>query len=151
MNVNRWLYAGGRPNLIARVLNRGWAIVFGTGIWPSRVGTLEVRGRHSGKTESLPVVIADYKSERYLVSMLGRKSSWVRNVKEAGGKAVLRHGRSERIVLESVPTAQRAPILKRYLEVAPGARPHFPVKQDATLTDFKRIAARYPVFRIRPI
>ena len=151
MNVNRWLYAGGRPNCIARVLNRGWAFIFGAGIWPTRLNRLEVRGRRTGKIESLPVVVADYDGERYLVSMLGNDASWVRNVKASGGKAVLRHGDSERVALEAVATAKRAPILKRYLEVAPGARPHFPIGEDATLTEFRKIASSYPVFRIRAV
>ena len=34
------------------------------------------------------------------------------------------------------------------LQVAPGARPHLPVDRTAPLTEFARIAADYPVFRI---
>ena len=44
----RWLYPGGRPNRVARVLNRGWAILHAAGLWPSRLVTLEVPGRRSG-------------------------------------------------------------------------------------------------------
>jgi len=62
---------------------------------------------------------------------------------------VLRHGRRERIRLEEVDPGARAPILRRYLEVAPAARPHIPVGRTAPLEDFARIAADYPVFRIR--
>jgi hypothetical protein len=51
-------------------------------------------------------------------------------------------------VLQEVPAEQRAPILKAYLQRAPGARPHFPVLPTAPLPEFERIAARYPVFRI---
>jgi hypothetical protein len=151
LNLNRWLYAGGRPNLIARAVNRGWAALWATGVWPRRMNTLELRGRQTGNRILLPVVIADYDGERYLVSMLGARSSWVANAKAAGGSAVLHHGKTEQIQLEPVPTAERAPILKRYLEVAPGARPHFPIDQSAPLSEFRRIAARYPVFRIRAL
>jgi hypothetical protein len=47
-----------------------------------------------------------------------------------------------------VPVADRAPILRRYLAVAPGARAHFPVDSRQPLAQFERIAADYPVFRI---
>jgi hypothetical protein len=43
----------------------------------------------------------------------------------------------------------RAPILRRYLELAPGARSHIPVDRRAPLSEFESIASRYPVFRIR--
>ncbi len=43
---------------------------------------------------------------------------------------------------------ETAPILRRYLQAAPGARAHFPIDQNAPLDEFTRIAARYPVFKI---
>jgi deazaflavin-dependent oxidoreductase (nitroreductase family) len=149
VNLNRWLYKGGHPNLIARSVNRGGAALWATGIGPRRMNTLEVRGRRSGKPVLLPVVVADYHGDRYLVSMLGPRAGWVANVKAAHGKAVLRHGHSERVILEPVPVAKRAAILKRYLELAPAARPHFPLDRKAPLGQFRKIAARYPVFRVR--
>jgi deazaflavin-dependent oxidoreductase (nitroreductase family) len=119
------------------------------GIWPKRLATLEVRGRSSGRLRSLPVVIADYEDGRYLVSMLGEGAAWVANVRAAGGRAVLRHGRSEPIVLEEVEPGRRAPILRRYLEVAAGARAHFPIDRQAPIGEFETIASQYPVFRVR--
>ena len=86
--------------------------------------------------------------QRYLVSMLGDNVQWVHNVRAAGGKAVLRSGRREEIQLEEVPAAQRAPILKAYLQRAPGARPHVPVNKDAALAEFQKVAAAFPVFRL---
>jgi deazaflavin-dependent oxidoreductase (nitroreductase family) len=146
----RWLYRGGRPSRFGRVLNRLSAIMFSAGVMPSRVATLEITGRKSGRTVSFPVVIADYRGERYLVSMLGANTNWVRNLTAADGQAVLRHGRQELIHLEEIPVADRAPVLRRYLQVAPGARPHIPVDRRADLTEFERIAAGYPVYRIQP-
>src|SRR5262245_10337786 len=61
-----------------------------------------------------------------LVAMLGEGASWVANVRPAGGRAVLRLGRREPALLEEVEPGERAPILRRYLEVASGARAHFP-------------------------
>ena len=149
MNINRWLYAGGRPNRLARIMNRGWAAVYSSGLWPRRLNTLELKGRRTGRRTSLPVVVADYEGERYLVSMLGDGAAWVSNVRAADGHAVLRHGQREAVQLEEVDPRDRAPILRRYLEVAPSARPHFAVDRRAPLSEFEQIAAQYPVFRIR--
>jgi deazaflavin-dependent oxidoreductase (nitroreductase family) len=144
----RWLYRGGRPNLLARVLNRGSAIVQSAGIWPSRLATLEVPGRRTGRTISFPVVIADHEGDRYLVAMLGEDTNWVRNVRAAGGRAVLRHGRREAVRLEDVDPAARPPILRRYLACAPGARPHIPIDRRAPIEDFEQVAPQTPVFRV---
>src|SRR3712207_175120 len=147
--TRRRSYAGGRPHGLARLLNRGQAALHSAGIWPQRLATLEVRGRHSGRLRSLPVVIADIDDERYLVAMLGEGAGWVANVRAAGGHAVLRHGRREPVLLEAVEPGDRAPILRRYLEVAGGARAHFPGDRRAPLSAFEAIAPRYPVFRVR--
>ncbi len=110
--------------------------------------TLEVTGRTSGRTISLPVAVTVVNGQRYLVSMLGEQVQWVHNVRAAGGRAVLhRHGREE-VHLEEVPADQRAPILKAYLQRAPGARPHVPVNKDAPLAEFEKVAKAFPVFRV---
>lgn len=88
--------------------------------------------------------------ERYLVAMLGEGTGWVRNVRAAGGEAVLRHGRREEVRLDEVVVEHRAPVLRAYLERAPNARVHVPVPADAPLEEFERVAARFPVFRVRP-
>ena len=80
MTVKQWLYKGGRPNRLASVLNRGWAFIHGLGIAPNYLVTLEVTGRRSGHTISLPLVMTVIDGERYLVSMLGTEAGWVRNV-----------------------------------------------------------------------
>ena len=94
-------------------------------------------------------MVADYGGERYLVAMLGEGVNWVANVRAAGGEAVLRHGRGEKVRLEEVDPEDRAPILQRYLQLAPGARAHFPVGPEASLEEFREIASQHPVFRVR--
>lgn len=157
MNPNGWLYRlkqrlyrGGRPSWVATALNRFWAAVHALGIAPNYLVTLEVRGRRSGRTTSLPLVMAVVEGERYLVSMLGADVDWVRNMKAAGGDVTLRHGRREEVHLEEVPVDRRAPLLKAYLKRAPGARPHLPVHKDAPLSEFEKVAAQFPVFRVVP-
>ena len=147
-DFKRWLYRGPRPHWIARMLNRGWAILASWGVASNYLVTLEVTGRKSGRIVSLPVVVAVVDGQRYLVSMLGDNGQWVRNVRAAGGRAVLRSGGREEIQLEEVPAGKRAPVLKAYLQRAPGARPHVPVNKDATLAEFEKIAAAFPVFRV---
>ena len=147
-DFTRWLYRGQRPNWLARMLNRAWATVASLGVAPDYLVTLEVTGRSSGRTVSLPVVVAVVDGERYLVSMLGENVRWVQNVRAAGGRAVLKSGSREEVQLEEVPRDARAPILRAYLQRAPGARPHLPVNKDAPLADFEKVAADFPVFQV---
>ncbi len=151
MAFKRWLYRGGHPNTLAKIMNRGWAILHSLGIFPERFVTLEVAGRKSGKMISFPLAMVTLNGERYLVSMLGEDTNWVRNVRAANGKAQLAHGIREHVLLEEVEISQRAPILKAYLQIAPGARPHIPISKDAPVSEFENIAAQYPVFRVETI
>ena len=151
MAFHRWLYREGHPNRLAKILNRGWAFVHSLGILPNYLVTMEVVGRQSGKTISFPLAMVVMNRQRYLVSMLGEEANWVRNVQAAGGRAKLRHGVSEQVLLEEVAVSQRAPILKAYLQIAPGARPHIPLSKDAPVSAFEKIAAQYPVFRVKTI
>lgn len=146
----RWAYRGRRPSAFTRFENRTSAMAFGAGIGPRCAAALEVVGRSSGRLLSSPVVIADWNGERYLVSMLGERANWVRNVRAADGRAVLVRRRREAVLLEDVPVEKRAPILRRYLALAPGARPHIRVDRQAPLEEFEGIASQIPVFRITP-
>lgn len=147
--LKRRMYKNNRPQRLAKLANRLHAIVASAGHGVNRVVTLEVRGRRTGQLRSFPVVVADYQGERYLVAMLGQNTNWIRNVRAADGHVVLRHGRRESVWLEEVDPRAAGPILQRYLEVAPGARPHIPADHFAPLEEFERIVAQYPVFRIR--
>lgn len=144
----RWQYRGGRPQWSARATNRLAARFIAAGIGPHRAATLEVRGHKSGRTISFPVVVVDYQGERYLVAMLGHKTNWVRNLRAGDGRAVLRRGRREEVGLLEDFSDGRAEILRRYLELAPGARPFFAIDRHASVADFERIADQYPVFRV---
>jgi deazaflavin-dependent oxidoreductase (nitroreductase family) len=145
---HRWLYQGGHPNLLTRVINRCWAAVHSLGIAPNYLVTLEVVGRRSGRVISFPLAMVPLDGERYLVSMLGSEAAWVKNVRAANGWATLRHGRTEQVQLEEVAVEKRARVLKAYLRLAPGARPHIPVDKNAPLEEFQAIAEQFPVFRV---
>jgi hypothetical protein len=89
----RLFYRDWRPTSIGRWVNRlaGWWS--GLGLSSREMAVLEVRGRASGRRRSTPVVIATVEGKRYLVSMLGPGSDWVKNVEASRGDAVLRQGR----------------------------------------------------------
>jgi deazaflavin-dependent oxidoreductase (nitroreductase family) len=144
------MYAGGRADGAARGLARIWAAMFSAGLAPRRWVTLEVRGRRSGRPTRFPLGMARLDGRWYLVSMLGERCNWVQNVRAAHGRVMLRHGRAVRCQLDEIPVCERPPVLKRYLQQVPGARPHFPISQHADVSDFEVIAARYPVFLIDP-
>jgi deazaflavin-dependent oxidoreductase (nitroreductase family) len=148
MSLARWFYRGGRPNRVARVLDRGSAMVCALGVAPDYMVTLEVPGRRTGRIVRLPLVMVVVEGKRYLVSMLGEDVNWVRNVRAADGRVTLRHGRSEDVRLEELPPEERAPVLRDYLERAPRAGAHMPVDKDAPLAEFEPVSPRFPVFRV---
>jgi polyisoprenoid-binding protein YceI len=144
----REMYAGGRADATARRFSRFWAAAFRLGLLPRRWVTLEVTGRVSGQPVQFPLGMASLEGDWYLVSMLGEDCNWVRNVRAAGGQATLRRRSAMPCRLVEVPVAERAPILKRYLEQVPGARPHIPVDRGGPVAAFEAVAPRYPVFRV---
>jgi hypothetical protein len=150
VSLKGWYYRGGRPNRLARAIDRGTAALYALGVAPNYLVALEVRGRRSGRTIALPLVMSVVGGERYIVSMLGERANWVRNVRAAGGDVALRHGRREEVRLEEVVADRRAEVLKAYLKRAPGARAHVPVDKDAPLAEFERLVSRFPVFRVAP-
>lgn len=146
----RLFYRGWRPTRLGKWANRvsGWWS--GLGLPPRFMAVLEVPGRKSGHRRSNPVVIATVDGSRYLVSMLGPGSEWVKNVEAAQGDAVIRQRRRRPVHLVAMPREQRAPVLREYVRIATSGRQHFPVAVGAPLADFEAIAERYPVYRIDP-
>lgn len=145
---NTAFYAGRRPTRLGRAVNWVSGVLYQIPFLPGFLASLETVGRKSGRPYTVPIVVADYGGEQFLVSMLGEKSGWVPNIRAAGGKAVLKHGRRREVSLVEIPVAQRAPILKAYIQRAIGARPHFAESPDDPIEAFEAVAANYPVFRI---
>jgi deazaflavin-dependent oxidoreductase (nitroreductase family) len=147
----RRLYRNWRPTRLGRWVNRFSCWWSGLGLPPKFQAVLEVYGRKSGRKRSNPVVIATVEDKRYLVSMLGPESDWVKNIEAVHGEAVIRHGRRVRVHLVAVPPERRAPVLREYVRIARSGRRHFPLSVDAPLSDFEAIAGQYPVYRIDPL
>lgn len=143
----RSMYPDGRADRRAKAYARVWAAVFGTGLIGRRWITLEVMGRRSGELRRIPLGMARYERRWYLVSMLG-ECAWVRNVRAADGRAVIKRGRRHRVHLTEIPVENRAPIIKAYLQKVPGARPHIRVDPDAPVEDIAALAPEVPVFAI---
>ena len=137
-----------RPIKLTQMINRFVSWLASLGLTSSDTVTLEVKGRRSGVVRSNPVTWVEHEGERYLVSPRG-ESEWVRNVRAAGGDAVIRRRGRQPVQREEVPAEERAPIIKAYLEkTARATRQHFGIDPKAELGEFEAIAGRHPVFRI---
>jgi hypothetical protein len=145
-----WFYRDRRPTRLGRIANSAmgqWAALGGPPSWQA---TLETTGWRTGRRHGIPVVIGRHDGRDYIVSMLGERSPWVRNIRASGGRAWLRHGRTREVQLIEVPPVERAPIIRAYLQRAIGGRPHIAVPHKSPVSAFEPIAADYPVFRIEP-
>ena len=139
-------YKSGRATGLGKAFSRFWSAWASFGLPPRRQMGLEVKGRRTGRPHTIALVIAGYEGEHYLVSMLG-ECEWVRNVR-ASGEAYLISGRRRKVRLEEVPIQRRASIIKEYIRLAPGGRPHIGLGTTATLADCQQVAPNHPVFRI---
>jgi hypothetical protein len=139
-------YRSGRATGLGKAFSRFWSAWASLGLPPRRQVGLEVKGRTTGRPHTVALVIAGHEGEQYLVSMLG-ECEWVKNAR-AVGEAHIISGRRRKVKLEEVPIERRAPIIKEYIRVAPGGRPHIGLGPAATLADCKRAAPNHPVFRI---
>jgi hypothetical protein len=71
------------PGAVDRIFGHALAFLVWIGLIRGHFYVLEVRGRKSGKTISLPVDPLDFEGRRYLVSARG-ETNWVRNARTAG-------------------------------------------------------------------
>lgn len=146
----RYFYRNWRPTRFGRIHNRIYAWVSGLGLTPPILITLQVKNRSSGHLCSTILAAVDYEGGRYVVSMLGDNSEWVKNVRAAGGDAFIKRGRLNPVKLIELLPTDRAQVLKAWSQIATSGRRHLPVTHDAPVSAFEAIAADYPVFRIDP-
>jgi deazaflavin-dependent oxidoreductase (nitroreductase family) len=137
-----------KPSGMVKLINAFIGRLGAVGLIPGDTAQLQVKGRRSGEVRSNAVTWVDYEGQRYLVAPRGN-TEWVRNVRAAGGEAVLKRRKAERVRLEEVPVEQRAPIIQAYdNKLGAVTRKEFGVEKDAPLEEFEKIAKRHPVFRI---
>lgn len=139
-------YRGGKATALGKAFSRFWAGWASLGLPPWRQAGLELTGRRTGRPRTLAVVIAKHGGRDYLVSMLG-ECEWVKNARVRPDATIVGL-RRRKARLEEVAVDQRAPIIKEYLRLAPGARPHIGLGKSATPAECERVAPHHPVFRI---
>lgn len=120
----------------------------------TRTVTLEVPGRKTGKPIRVSLSRTDYAGNHYFVS-LGGEVAWVKNVRAAGGKAVMISGKRIPVHLKEIPLEGQAPVLLAYVQKrafthsgAQASRHFFGLGSKPTLDDMQKIAGRYIVFKI---
>lgn len=140
-----------RPGAIERMFGRGLVWLVRIGLIRGHFYVLEVRGRKTGKTISLPVDLLLLGGRRYLVCARG-DSNWVRNARTAGEVVLVHAMRRRRYSVHELPAGERAPFLKAYLDrFATEVQRFFPVPKGSAVEAFTDLASRYPVFELRPL
>ena len=138
-----------KPSAMERLFGRVLVALLRVGLVRGHFYVLEVRGRTSGKTISLPVDPIDMDGKRYLVSARGN-TNWVRNARAAGEVVLTRAMRRKRYAARELPAEERAPILQAYLDqFATEVQRFFPVPKGSPARAFEELASRYPVFELR--
>ena len=135
-----------KPGAVERIF--GQALV---GLVRGHFHVLEVRGRKSGKTISLPVDPLDLGGRRYLVCARGN-ANWVRNARSAGEVVLARAMRRQRYAVRELSPDLSPPVLKAYLHrFAAEVQRFFPVPKGSPVEAFNDLAPRYPVFELQPL
>lgn len=140
-----------RPGFFTRAVINPLIMLVGktTGWTMKNTHTLTVRGRTSGKKQSVPVAPIEVDGARYLVAPRGT-TQWVRNIR-ASGEGELQLGRKrERITVQEIDDDAKPPVLRPYLRVwAMDMKEFFNnVGADASEEEIRREAEDHPVFRI---
>ena len=137
-----------KPTGMTKLINSTLRQLASLGLSPRDTVAVQVRGRKSGKMRSNVVTYVELDGTRYLVAPRGT-TEWVRNVRAAGGEALLKHGRSQPVRLAEVPESERPPIIRAYLQKMPAmVQREFRVTKDSPMSEIEGIAARHPVFKI---
>ena len=147
MNASDYL----KPGAFERIFGRTLVLLVWIGVIRGHFYVLEVRGRRSGRTISVPVDPLDFEGRRYLVSARG-ETNWVRNARTAGGVVLARAMRRHRYAVRELPPSMRPPVLKAYLDrFASEVQRFFPVPKGSAVEAFNDLAPRYPVFDLQPL
>jgi hypothetical protein len=140
-----------RPGIVERIFGPVLVFLIRIGLVRGHFYVLEVSGRKSGRTISLPVDPLDLEGQRYLVCARGN-SNWVRNVGAAGEIVLIQARHRRRYAVRELPPGLRAPVLKAYLDsYAREVQRFFPVPKGSPVTAFEGLAPRFPVFELQPI
>jgi deazaflavin-dependent oxidoreductase (nitroreductase family) len=110
---------------------------------------LTTQGRQTGRPRANPVVPVEHDGRRWLVAPYG-PVSWVHNARAAGKVTLTRRRDTRQYAIREVAPQEAAPILKRYVRIAPATRRYFQATKDSPVEDFVTEADRHPVFELTP-
>ena len=140
-----------KPGAFERIFGRTLVLLVWIGLIRGHFFVLEIRGRKSGRTFTLPVDPIEFEGRRYLVCARGN-SNWVRNTRTAGEVQLVRALRRRRYAVRELPPELRPPVLKAYLDRFAGeVQRFFPVPKGSAVEAFNDLAPRYPVFTLQPL
>ena len=137
------------PSSFEKAFSHLLGVIAGSGLGPSYVHLLQVKGRKSGKLYSTAVSLLEIDGKRFLIAPRGR-TQWVRNA-EAAGVVTLNRGSVREFRLRPLADSEKPGVLKAYLtnyKAAVGR--FFPISPDCPLAAFAKIAGDYPVFELTP-
>jgi deazaflavin-dependent oxidoreductase (nitroreductase family) len=132
-----------------RLANQIGIFAMKIGIAPKFQYILNVRGRKSGRVYSTPVYLVEEKDKRWLVSPYG-EVAWVKNAKAVGEVTLTKNSISKRYAVVELKAKESAPILKKYLVLAPITQPYFDSRPGSPVDSFFAEASRHPVFELTP-
>jgi deazaflavin-dependent oxidoreductase (nitroreductase family) len=138
------------PRALERLFNKAFGALVGWGLGPRDYYLLQVKGRRTGRVYSMPVILVEIGSAMFLVAPRGR-TQWVRNVEAAPDVTLARGWRRRAYRVRAVPDAEKAPVLRAYLDrYRSVVQRYFPVGDGSPPEAFASMAARYPVFELSP-
>jgi len=138
------------PSALERLFNKAFGVLVGWGLGPRDTYLLEVKGRKTGRVYSTPVSVVEIGGVMFLVAPRGR-TQWARNVEAAPDVTLARGSRRGAYRVRAVPDAEKAPALRAYLErFRSVVQRYLPEPAGSPPEAFTPIAARYPVFELRP-
>ena len=138
------------PKALERLFNKAFGAAVGWGLGPRGYYLLQVTGRKTGRVYSMPVIVLEIGSAMFLVAPRGR-TQWARNVEAAPDVTLARGALRRACRARAIPDAEKAPVLRAYLDrYRSVVQRYFPVAAGSPLESFATIAARYPVFELRP-
>jgi hypothetical protein len=140
-----------RPGAVERIFGRILVSLVRIGLVRGHFYVLEVRGRQSGRTISLPVDPIDLDGRQYLVCARGN-ANWVRNARAAGEVTLVRALRRRHYAVSELAPGMRPPVLKAYLDrYASEVQRFFPIPKGSPVEAFVDLVPSYPVFELQPV
>lgn len=137
-----------RVNTTVRILNGFMKMLIRLGLNPKRTYLLTTRGRKSSKLHSTPVSLVEDGASRWLVAPYG-VVGWVHNARAAGQVTLSQRNYEENASVIELDPTESAPVLKKYYEQEPFARPYFDAGPNASTEAFEAEASRHPVFLLQ--